>query len=93
MALQELTWQFGSRFMSFLEKDAIIMDTPNASRPAYTLSHNVPWAEKAYIMEAIDYLQPEAVREGGRAAYMAFMGCNSWEAELGKVKHMLVIGW
>ena len=70
------------------------MDTPNVNRPAYTLSRKMPWAEKAYVMEAIDYLQPSALREGGRAAYMAFLGCKSWVAEMWRVKHMLgAQGW
>ncbi len=105
----EITRYFGSQFMSFIEEDALtIMDMPHATeastdmqhatgfRPAYTLSIYMPPAEKAYIMEAIDNLQPEAKREGGRRAYLAFMGRSPyigssafWESELRRVDSAL----
>ena len=48
----------------------------------------MPWAERAFLMDAIEdelKYKPEAVREGGRLAYLAFMGCKSWEAERKRV--------
>ncbi|CAL5223663.1 g6209 [Coccomyxa viridis] len=88
--LKAVTKQFGPRFMSFIEKDALIMmEMPHASRPAYTLSIDMPLAEKAYIMEAIDNLPPEK-REGGRSAFLAFIGSRApWEYVLDRVYHEL----
>lgn len=43
------------------------------------LSLDMPWGERAFIMEAIDDLPDEAVREGARSAYLAFVKSTSWE--------------
>lgn len=90
-ALQEIAKRFGSQFVSFLGSDALSIDVAKGSRPACALSLDMPWAEKSFIMESIDYLQPKAVREGGRLAYMAFSGRRhmSWESELERVDAML----
>ncbi len=59
-----------------------------AHKPRPLLSPNMPWAERAFLMDAIEdelKYKPEAVREGGRLAYLAFMGCKSWEAERKRV--------
>ena len=84
MALQEISEHFGSQFKSFLESRSTVTDSAPETRPL--LSPNMLWAERAFLMDAIeDELEPEAVREGGRIAYLAFMGCKSWEAERKKV--------
>ncbi len=90
MALQEISEHFGSQFKSFLESRSTVMDSAPKTRPR--LSPNMPWAERAFLMDAIeDELEPEAVREGGRIACLAFMGCKSWEAERKKVDRMLAL--
>ena len=76
---QEIAARFGSHFMSFLAPGALGMAQASST---VTLWRGMPWAERDFIMETIDSLEPEAVREGGRSAYMAFFGCISWEQEL-----------
>lgn len=56
------------------------MQRPGQETP-YTLNFGMPWAERYFIMEAIDNLEPEAVREGAQSAYLEFFGRGSWEEE------------
>ena len=94
VALQELMEGVDHDFLGFLEKDAQIMDTPSAKMSAYRIGSDMPWVEKAYMMEAIDNL-PEAVRAGGRNAYRLIIGDGrSWEAERKLVRAKLAAsGW
>ena len=92
MPLQEITKHFGAQFMCFLERNVLVGDTEENFRPAPTLPLDMPWEERAYVMEYIDALTPDARRQGGRTAYLAFFGSGypwCWEAELGRVDDML----
>ena len=97
--LQELTERFGCQFTSFLGSNAGMADmaktevfgsnagmSANAICPQHTLSVVMPWAERYFIMEAIDNIQPEAVREGAQSAYLELFGSRSWEDEWNRVR-------
>lgn len=89
MDSQELVSYFGCQLIRFMGSKAGMADMAKANSPAYTLSLSMPWAERYFIMEAIDNLRPEAVREGGRTAYLALFGAGSWEEELKRVYAVL----
>ena len=93
LSLQEISMCFGYHFVTFLRTDALRMDMASTGTPAYRLSIYMRWVDRSFLMETIDNLQPEAVREGGRTAYMAFfglLGCCSWDREVKRVDAMLV---
>ena len=87
LALQEIAAHFGHHFISFLNAGDRISDMrrklygAEAFGPAYILSLDMPWGERYFIMEVIDNLPGEAERQGGRTAYLAFLGRTSWEEE------------
>ena len=81
MAPQELTARFGRHFVSFLMIDNLLIPGPR-----HTLSLDMPWAERSFIMEAIDDMLEEAMREGARIAYLSLFGSRSWEEEQKTVK-------
>lgn len=89
VALQKIAVRFGSHFMSSLAPGALSAAMPAPGSPADVLRRGMRWADRSFIMEAIDSLESEAVREGARSAYMAFSHCASWEAELRRVEDML----
>ena len=92
-SLQEISMCFGDHFVSFLRTDALRMNTASNGTQAYRLNIYMHWVDRFFLMETIDNLQPEAVREGGRTAYMAFfglLGCCSWDREVKRVDAMLV---
>ncbi|CAL5225570.1 g8411 [Coccomyxa viridis] len=83
----EIAAHFGHHFISFLNAGDRISDMrrklygAEAFGPAYILSLDMPWGERYFIMEVIDNLPGEAERQGGRTAYLAFLGRTSWEEE------------
>ena len=81
MSVQDITSRFGSKFVSFLETSDTVLDPAKVGSLAYPISLDMPWAERFFIMEAIDNHRLEAVREGGRIAYLAAFGSPSWEEE------------
>ncbi|CAL5228353.1 g11469 [Coccomyxa viridis] len=86
---KKIAVRFGSHFMSSLAPGALSAAMPAPGSPADVLRRGMRWADRSFIMEAIDSLESEAVREGARSAYMAFSHCASWEAELRRVEDML----
>ena len=85
---KEITDHFGSHFVSFVNSDVLMLDLAKAIEAtsfAYPYSHDMPWAERCFIMEAIDDLWPKAERDGGRIAYLAFFGGLSWKKERKRV--------
>ena len=88
---QEIIDHFGCQFIIFLRCSAGLVNMAKANSPAHTLSIGMPWEERFFIMEAIDNLQPDAVREGGRVAYLALFGSRSWEGELKRVYDVLLV--
>ncbi len=87
LALQDIAAHFGHHFISFLNAGNRVLDMlrklyrPEANSPAYTLSLDMPWEERYFIMRVVDNLPGEAERQGGRTAYLAFFGSKSWEEE------------
>ena len=63
-------------------------DTAKADSPSQMLKTNMSWAEKSFIMEAIDSLQIE-VRNGARVAHLSLIGSRSWKEELERVEREL----
>ena len=89
---KEIADHFGSQFVSFLHSDVLMLDLATAVKAtsfAYPYSHDMPWAERRFIMDEIDDLWPKAVRNGGRIAYLAFFGRRSWRKERKRVKAQL----
>ena len=84
--MQEITSRFGSHFVTFLGTDAI---AATCDSPAIPVSLDMPRAERSFIMEAIDNYRIEAVREGGRIAYLAIFGSPSWEEEKKRLSLLL----
>ena len=80
LPVQEITTHFGSQFVSFLNNNNRSIDL-ETTKLVYAYSQDMSWAERRSIMDAIDDLKPEADRVGGRIAYMACFGSESWEAE------------
>ncbi len=83
VALQEITDHFGRDFGDFLETNAWLRESMRASadRPTYTVSRDMPWAERFLLVRAIDKISIPTLREGGRVAYLLLFGGRSWEAE------------
>ena len=75
LALQEITTIFGHPFVSFL-----LTNTPTRG-PRPTLSADMPWAERSFMIRAIDDIADETLREGARIAHLAMFGSRSWEEE------------
>ena len=89
MAPQEIANRFGCQFISFLGANVGMTDMAQAYASTVTLSQGMPWAERYFIMEAIDNLPEEAAREGGRTTYLAFFGRKSWVDEWKSVVYQL----
>lgn len=53
------------------------MGVPEADSLAYTLSLDMPWKERCFIMEVIDKIDSERERRGARSAYLTFLGRTS----------------
>ena len=81
MTPQAIRDRFGRHFIAFLHSDTGIADMAKANAPALLLDLAMPWGERAFLMDAIDVLQPKAVRAGGRTAYLALFKSNSWQNE------------
>ena len=79
--MQDISEHFGSQCVSFLNAKAFIMDLTTFDRLMYPYSLDMSSGERHFIRGAIDNLKPEAVRDGGRIAYLAVFGSKSWEAD------------
>lgn len=80
-APQAIRKEFGPQFISFMKANlgtAVLAE-------AITLAHShtdyldMPWGGRAFLMDALDALQPRAVRAGGRRAYLTLFGGKAWK--------------
>lgn len=55
---------------------------------ALTIDMNC-WEERSFVMEAVDSSQTAAMKDGGRAAYIAIFGSSSWEYKRRRVEYKL----
>lgn len=78
LLVQEIKKKFGIPFISFLKTD---FGTAKANIPTHSQCLDMPWAERAFLMDALDALQPRPVRAGGRRAYLSLFGGKDWAAE------------
>ena len=89
--MQDITSRFGSRFVSFLETNDTVMDLAKVDSLTYPISLDMPPAERSFIVETSNSHPEEAVREGGRIAYLAIFESPSWEEEKKRLTGMLAI--
>ena len=79
--LQIIEKRFGSDFVTFLLVDRTNADINHANTRAYTINQNMSWAERAFLIQAIEAAQTPEVRAGAAAVYAFWFGCASLEAD------------
>ena len=84
LAPQEIVFRFGRPFVKFLMFDIFPRDQ------RYILRVDMPWAERSFMMSAIDDIADQIQRDGARIAHLALFKSRSWEEEKQTVRARLL---
>ena len=85
--VQEISDHFGNEFVMFLKADHALYSTAPDVNTTYTVSLDMPWTERALLIEAIDKISTPFLRDGGRVAYLVFFGAQAWKEKKKKFAH------